>query len=137
MIGPQIAQYGALQVVSGQAEARRAVARDPTMLALVERGVRRALVFRCPSGCGDVLSINLDARAGPAWRLRLSQRGVTLMPSVWRTEGCRSHFVLWNNTIWWCRIGDDDEQWPDDMEQELRDEWQRLRSERRLNKPQR
>jgi hypothetical protein len=64
---------------------------------IVERGVPRWIVFRCPCGCGEELPINLDPRAGPAWRIYRGKRGVTLFPSVWRDTGCKSHFVLWDD----------------------------------------
>ena len=42
----------------------------PGDCAVVERaGTRRQLVMCCPDGCGEILSINLDPRSGPAWRL--------------------------------------------------------------------
>jgi hypothetical protein len=68
---------------------------------LVERGVTRAIVVSCPCGCGEPLPINLDPRAGPAWRLyRERSRGITLFPSVWRESGCRSHFILWRGRFY-------------------------------------
>jgi hypothetical protein len=78
-----------------------------------------------------VLSINLDPRTGKAWRLRQDRFGVTLLPSVWRTSGCKSHFILWRNAVWWCRAAADDDTveetaWPLEMDRELRNEWRRL-----------
>jgi len=125
-------RYGPLITVAGQADARSALVREPAALVRVHRDVDRALVFKCPSGCDDVLSINLDLRAGPAWRLRITDLGVTLMPSVWRMHACRAHFVLWNSAVWWCRF-EDDEEWPNEMEAELREEWRRIRAEWRDN----
>ena len=80
--------------------------------------------------------INVDRGAGPAWRLQIRDDRLTLMPSVWRTSGCRSHFVLWNSTVWWCgtdpQDGDppEDERWPAELVRELRAEWKRIRSGR-------
>lgn len=71
-------------------------------LILVERGVIRAAVMRCPCGCGDDIVINLDSRTGPAWRLYRSRKGITLYPSVWRDSGCGSHFIIWRGKIFWC-----------------------------------
>lgn len=71
-------------------------------LVLVERGVVRATVIRCPCGCGDDIVINLDSRTGPAWRLYRSRKGITLYPSVWRDSGCGSHFIIWHGRIFWC-----------------------------------
>lgn len=88
--------------VRDQSEAREAVAAAPNGIAIVERGKPRSVVFLCPCNCGDLLSINVDRLAGKAWRLRVGTRGVTLIPSVWRISGCKSHFVLCRNRVWWC-----------------------------------
>ncbi len=69
---------------------------------IVERGRPRWLILRCPSGCGDELSINLDRRAGPAWLMYRQRKVVTLFPSVVLQSGCRSHFVVWKNRVYWC-----------------------------------
>jgi hypothetical protein len=68
---------------------------------LVYRGVARSLAMACPDGCGDKLTINLDSRAGPAWRY-FDKEGISLYPSVWRDTGCQSHFILWRSRIYWC-----------------------------------
>jgi hypothetical protein len=117
--------------VTSQAEARTALAAPGARIVIVERGYPRSVSFACPCGCGDVLVINVDRSVGKAWRLRADDRGVTLMPSVSRSSGCLSHFVLWENHVWWCRFDDDslDETWPNEMDAELRAEWHRLRRE--------
>jgi hypothetical protein len=60
----------------------------------------------CPDGCGTVLTVNLDPRAGKAWRLYARER-LSLYPSVWRDGGCGAHFVLWKDRILWCGADDD------------------------------
>lgn len=85
--------------------------------ALVVRGVARSLVLNCPCGCGDTLTINLDRRVGPAWRHYLRNGTLTLFPSYWRDSHCESHFILWNNHIYWC---DRDEWWSDQASAGLR-----------------
>ncbi len=69
---------------------------------IVERGgVTRQLVMKCPDGCGEIISVNLDSRSGPAWRL-YSRRGLwTLFPSIDKPEGCQSHFILSYGKIIW------------------------------------
>src|SRR5690348_12912205 len=74
---------------------------------LVRRGVLRSMVMACPDGCGEKLTINLDPRAGPAWRYYEDGRNVSLFPSVWRDTGCRSHFIVWRSHIYWCDTGDE------------------------------
>lgn len=67
---------------------------------LIQRGTPRWLLLRCPCGCGEDIPVNLDARAGKAWRLyRGRLTGLTLFPSVWRDTGCRSHFIVWRDSI--------------------------------------
>lgn len=79
----------------------------PGDAALVHRGVFRSLVMACPDGCGELLTINLDARAGKAWRMYGTPGELSLFPSVWRETGCRSHFILWRSKIYWCDWGDE------------------------------
>jgi hypothetical protein len=70
---------------------------------VVERGgVRRQLVLQCPDGCGEVLSINLDPRSGPAWRLYHRRGHWSLFPSIDKSSGCLSHFILWRGRVLWC-----------------------------------
>lgn len=74
--------------------------KSPGDAVLVERGRPRLLLLSCPCGCGEVFPINLDSRAGPAWRLYVNGRaGRSLFPSVWRESGCMSHFVIWHDRI--------------------------------------
>lgn len=77
----------------------------PGDIALVVRGVPRMLVFACPDGCGDIVPVNLDPRADKAWHYYRRDDGDSLYPSVWREEGCQSHFILWNDAIYWNGIG--------------------------------
>lgn len=86
--------------VAAQADAPDKLS-GPADLVMVERGVPRSIVMLCPDGCGEMLTINLDRRAGKAWRFYESKRGPSLYPSVWRTSGCRSHFIIWEGGIYW------------------------------------
>jgi hypothetical protein len=93
-------------VVSSRGDASSLIP-NPGDYVLVERGQKRWLVLRCPSGCGDELPINLDRRAGPAWRFYADRKGVSLFPSVVRETGCRSHFIIWNDRVLWCSAEDE------------------------------
>ena len=69
----------------------------------------RLLLLACPCGCGEHFPINLDERAGPAWRLYRGRSGaLTLYPSVWRESGCCSHYIIWRNQILLFGESDDD-----------------------------
>jgi len=75
---------------------------EPGATVLVHRGVDRSVAMACPDGCGEQLTINLDSRAGPAWRHYGDGATLSLFPSVWRDTGCGSHFIVWRSKIYWC-----------------------------------
>jgi hypothetical protein len=101
--------------------------RCPGSVVLVNRVLPRSLVMACPDGCGETLTINLDDRAGPAWRFYRGNGGITLFPSVWRESGCRSHFILWRSKLYWCD-GEDEAQSDDFVDASLRNRVDRLLS---------
>lgn len=70
------------------------------MLLVRRSGTDRWFIMRCPCGCGDDVPVNLDPRTGPAWRLYKPGRRATLYPSVWRDNGCRSHYIVHHGMIW-------------------------------------
>jgi hypothetical protein len=94
----------------------------PGDAVLIERGRPRLLLLLCPCGCGENFPINLDPRAGPAWRIyqdtELGQKRVcstwrkrgtlSVYPSVWRESGCRSHYIIWNSKIILLGRGEED-----------------------------
>jgi hypothetical protein len=85
----------------------------PGDAALVERGILRSLIMRCPDGCGETLVVNLDPRAGKAWRLYRRREAVSIYPSVWRDGGCESHFIIWKDRILWCEPFEEGNEEPD------------------------
>lgn len=87
-------------------EEARGLLQESGDAALVLRGTPRWLVLRCPDGCGEDLPVNLDGRSGPAWKLYSRPRGLTLYPSVWRDSGCESHFIIWNDNVFWLGFED-------------------------------
>lgn len=87
-----------VQVVASTTDARTALACDRTFV-VVERGVPRVAMFKCPCGCGDVVTLNLDWRVGPAWRLLRADNDVSIRPSVWRDDHCQSHFIVWKSRV--------------------------------------
>jgi len=99
--------------VNSRAEAS-AHLRQPGDAVIVDRQGPRWLIMSCPCGCGAELSVNLDARAGPAWRLYESPKGRSVYPSVWRDTDCKSHFIVWRDKI--LMLGADYESWNDESE---------------------
>jgi len=78
---------------------------EPSKLYLAgENGYLWAAAMLCPCGCGDLIELNLLKKVRPNWSVQEHPDGFpTLMPSVWRSEGCRSHFYLRRGHIDWCR----------------------------------
>lgn len=60
-------------------------------------------VLLCPCGCGSRIQLNLLQEERPCWKWRVTNSNVvTLVPSVWRKVGCKSHFVIRNGVVLWC-----------------------------------
>lgn len=59
--------------------------------------------LRCPCGCRAFIQLSLAEDASPSWRIERKRSGeFTLIPSVWRTVGCRSHFIIYRSRLLWC-----------------------------------
>lgn len=66
------------------------------------QAVARWALFRCPCGCGDVISLPLAAPHDPRWSVYVDQDGfASLYPSVWRNTGCMSHFIIRSGSVFW------------------------------------
>lgn len=73
---------------------------SPGDSVLVVRSQPRWLLLKCPCGCGEEIPVNLDLRAGKAWRIYNNDiEQLTLFPSVWRDTGCLSHFIIRRSRI--------------------------------------
>ena len=73
---------------------------NPGDSVLIIRHRPRWLLLKCPCGCEDVISLNVDYRAGKSWRLYQGKGNrLSLFPSVWRDTGCLSHFIVRNGEI--------------------------------------
>ncbi|WP_414144281.1 DUF6527 family protein [Burkholderia territorii] len=59
-------------------------------------------MFRCPCPCSETITLSLQKVHKPHWNLQatIDGRG-TLYPSVWRTQGCRSHFWIRDGRVYW------------------------------------
>lgn len=59
--------------------------------------------MRCPCGCGQRLEMMVLKEVKPRWDVSMDSHGyVSLHPSVWLREGCRSHFWIRSGKIVWC-----------------------------------
>ena len=60
-------------------------------------------LFKCPCGCGYVITLPLQKPHRPKWTLSKSEsKRPTLYPSVWQNKGCHSHFWIEDGKIIWC-----------------------------------
>ena len=60
-------------------------------------------VMDCPCGCGSPIWLDLVPGDGEHWTAHSGRREVaSLNPSVWRTDGCCSHFILKSGSVRWC-----------------------------------
>ena len=68
-----------------------------------ENGHPWAASMLCPCGCGDMIQLNLLPQVRPCWKVTTHEDGtVTMAPSIWRQEGCKSHFFVRRGRIDWC-----------------------------------
>jgi hypothetical protein len=76
---------------------------DHVIYIISSGGHKKWIQLRCPCGCGEIILLNLSSSRRPTWRVRTTYLGrVTISPSIWRTEGCKSHFFIRDGKIDWC-----------------------------------
>jgi hypothetical protein len=77
----------------------------PRVLYVTSAGEKPAFGFmRCPCGCGETLHLRFAGERRPRWRVTADAGGrASLTPSVWRSTGCKSHFILSAGRVQWCR----------------------------------
>ncbi|HCY43381.1 MAG TPA: hypothetical protein DHV48_18935 [Prolixibacteraceae bacterium] len=63
------------------------------------------LAFKCPCGCQNLIQLNLLKDAEPCWRFKIDKKKkINIYPSVWRINGCKSHFFIRKSKIQWARF---------------------------------
>ena len=69
-----------------------------------ENGKHWFAALICPCGCSELIQISLLQNERPHWKVNVSSKQIpSLHPSIWRKNGCQSHFVLRNGRILWTR----------------------------------
>lgn len=64
-----------------------------------------AAVFQCPCGCRSDIRLNLLSEGRPRWQAHQHwDSTVSLLPSVAREVGCRSHFWIRKGLVIWARM---------------------------------
>ncbi len=86
--------------VESDALPKKMPARD--LVLLMEGSEAWSTAMRCPCGCGDTVELPLIIEARPRWSLKIDDQGLpTLHPSVWRRDGCRSHYFIRAGKVIW------------------------------------
>lgn len=86
--------------VEGDTLPNKMPARD--LVLLTEGAEEWSVAMMCPCGCGERVELPLIVAARPRWSLRLDSRGrPTLHPSIWRQDGCRSHYFIRAGKVVW------------------------------------
>src|ERR1035437_8988242 len=58
------------------------------------------LAFKCPCGCKNLIQLNMLKNADPCWKYKITKKNkITISPSIWRTNGCKSHFFIRKSKI--------------------------------------
>lgn len=58
----------------------------------------------CPCGCGDIINLSLMKSHEPTWSLKIHWGLPTFYPSIWKRDGCKSHFWIKKGKIKWSRF---------------------------------
>jgi len=67
------------------------------------KGRAKWALFQCPCNCGEVVTLSLQRQHRPHWSVsRTRSNRATLYPSIWRDQGCFSHFWLRDGRVNWC-----------------------------------
>lgn len=74
-----------------------------TLYLVGEGGDYWLAVMKCPCGCGADIQLAMSPNSRPRWIFRGELGRPTLVPSVWRKSGCKSHFVLREGKVTWCK----------------------------------
>ena len=75
---------------------------DQAVTIVGQKDYKKWAVMKCPCGCGDILNLSLMRNIEPNWHLNIDNLGrLTLSPSIWKTDGCRSHFYLRQSKVIW------------------------------------
>lgn len=67
--------------------------------------ISKWILMKCPCGCMDTITLSLMKTYRPNWKMSIDKKKrITLNPSIWKQEGCESHFFIIKNKVKWVRI---------------------------------
>lgn len=75
---------------------------DKVLFVVGGKGYVKWVYIKCPCGCGDILTLSLMKKNRPSWNLKVDKlHRPTLYPSVWKNDGCKSHFWIRKGKLEW------------------------------------
>lgn len=73
------------------------------IVIVVNASYEKWACFRCPSNCGELISLSLNQRRSPSWRVTYDWLSrPTLYPSIRQLNDCQCHFWIKNGQTYWC-----------------------------------
>lgn len=66
-----------------------------------KNGYQWYAVMVCPCGCKEKIYLNLLQDSFPCWKLNDVNGIPSISPSIWKTKGCRSHFIINTGKLYW------------------------------------
>jgi hypothetical protein len=65
-------------------------------------GLSKWVVMKCPCGCDEILTLSLMKNFKPNWKIKIDKKKrITISPSIWKQDGCKSHFFIINGRLKW------------------------------------
>ncbi len=87
------------QIIEGELPGKLKI---KTVYVVQEDGYLEHVSILCPCGCKEILHMNLIPDERPCWQVTdHPDRTVSISPSIWRKQGCKSHFWLQHGRVYW------------------------------------
>lgn len=74
-----------------------------TVYIVGENGYKWYVALLCPCNCSEIIYLNLLRERHPCWEVKIKKALISIVPSVWRTQNCKSHFVINKGNVIWYR----------------------------------
>jgi hypothetical protein len=67
-----------------------------------EKSYFKWALMKCPCGCEETLIMSIMKKIRPFWTVKFDRyKRISLSPSVWKKNGCSSHFFVKKGKIIW------------------------------------
>ncbi len=77
---------------------------EKTVVVVSSYGIHKWALIKCPCGCNEILTLSLMKSQKPNWEVNFDRLNrVSLSPSVWKSDGCKSHFFVHVGKLVWAK----------------------------------